>query len=246
METSKGPLLLHQNQTTAENTLTWVLKFIDLPLTELRTGDWMNLGDDFLTRFGFWPGNVTPQHLGSLQRLQQRARKRLMEVATQSFMVPLREVSEEPQTVRFFHISDQDENTGRRLPAIMHDLSVTFSENGHWTIDVSGAEGPASLEVKFMVNLVFVLIALQERGKLDYLRACRACATLFLAEHGRQRFCSAKCKGRDASQRFRERHGEELREKAHVRYEKKVRKKMGRPHQKVGQFCKAKAEKTGS
>jgi endogenous inhibitor of DNA gyrase (YacG/DUF329 family) len=35
------------------------------------------------------------------------------------------------------------------------------------------------------------------------LRLCPTCARLFLIEHGRQRFCSFKCKNSEAQHRFR-------------------------------------------
>lgn len=88
--------------------------------------------------------------------------------------------------------------------------------------------------------LAGMFFRLYARGELDRLRECLECKNLFFAEHGRQQFCSPKCKGREHSRRFRERHSEELRTKAHTRYEKKVRKKLGRSRQTVGQFRKAK------
>jgi hypothetical protein len=92
---------------------------------------------------------------------------------------------------------------------------------------------------------------LHESGKLEYLRYCNApgvekekrdCGTLFFAEHGRQQFCSARCKGRDAARRFRYRHKEELRVKASQRYEKQKKAKHG-PLVIVGHFRKGKTAK---
>jgi hypothetical protein len=59
------------------------------------------------------------------------------------------------------------------------------------------------------------------------VRQCPRCERFFFADHGRQAFCSSKCKGSAASQRFRARHRAALSEKAQKRYDKKMRAQYG-------------------
>jgi hypothetical protein len=80
------------------------------------------------------------------------------------------------------------------------------------------------------------------RTDISYLRLCTCCDRLFFAEHGRQQFCSAKCQGKAASQRFRERHRKQLSEKARTHYERKVRAKLGPQHTNIARHRKCKSQ----
>jgi hypothetical protein len=72
------------------------------------------------------------------------------------------------------------------------------------------------------------------------LRICAApsCKKLFLIDHGRQKFCSFKCKNKDAQRRYRETHQEQEAKRGRKIYERKMKKKLG-PNVRVGKRLNA-------
>jgi predicted RNA-binding Zn ribbon-like protein len=191
--------------------------------------------DDFLPYFGYYLDSKKISLLVDVLRdLQETIRKHLVAVAS----VPAApSVMGEQEVYLPFTM----------LGTNISSLTFRFYEGKKWRV----AAGTDSDITQCLLTVALALVALHESGKLERLRYCEApstekdkrhCGTLFFAEHGRQQFCSAKCKGREASQRFRYRHKEEVRTKAHARYERKAKAKHG-PHVKVGQFRKKKTAK---
>src|SRR5262249_10207940 len=65
----------------------------------------------------------------------------------------------------------------------------------------------ANLKNSFLFALGLVLLAVEP----STVRQCPGCSTLFVAEHGRQQFCTPKCANRAGFKRYRETHKEEER-----------------------------------
>jgi hypothetical protein len=203
---------------SAEEKLIWVLEFCQANLATFRPGDWLNLSSE-LQEFldDSVPIDPTVQR-EQLQEVQQALQGRLKIISQHRQQNPL----EEKWTI-----------TASGIPKVRFRGFAP----GRWKVGVQGAH----LETAFFFALGLTLTGVDT----ERIRSCLECARIFFAEHGRQRFCSPKCKNRDAVQRFRERHSEELRVKAHTRYEKKKKAKHG-PNVIVGQFRKTKTTKKES
>jgi hypothetical protein len=130
----------------------------------------------------------------------------------------------------------QESAHGFEFPATdVRRVALSFYEGGGWSLSVDAD----SLRTLFLFSLATTLAGLQESKKLDRLRQCSECKTLFFAPHRSQIFCTLKCKDKNTARKFKERHKDELAERAHGYYMRRVQKKLG-PKQRVARKPKTK------
>jgi hypothetical protein len=168
----------------AEDTIKWLLQFINMDFDRFREGDWLNLADDFLPYFGY---SFVPEKISLLvdvlRDLQETIRKRLVAVAS----VPAaRSLTGEQEVYPPFTM----------LETNISRLTFRFYEGKKWRVEA----GTDSDITQCLLRVALTLVALHESGKIERLRYCEApstekdkkqrhCGTLFFAEHGRQQFC---------------------------------------------------------
>jgi hypothetical protein len=205
----------------AQKRVQWVIHFIGQDLHHFRQGDWLNLRDDMwlflrglplgqyeeLRRVPFTAEETQQFTPESFAAVQQSARDMLQRIAKTNARVQYK-----PPEGRVM-----SEEVAGKIDKVYFD----FSRPGPLRLYVLAEH----LSDAFRFALGAALSAVD----ITDIRECLspACRTIFFAGHGRQRFCSSTCKTREGSRRFRERYGEELKEKAHTYYERKVRAKLG-------------------
>jgi hypothetical protein len=202
---------------SVEEKIAWVLEFCQADIAAFRPGDWLNFTTDLQEFLGKSVSLNSRTSREQLQKMQQEVRQYLEGVSQHLRQMP------------------PDAKWALTVPATdIFKISFRGFSPDRWEVQVQ----TESLSTAFFFSLGLTLTGIDT----DRIRSCLECTRLFFADHGRKRFCSATCKQRDASQRFRERHGEELRVKAHTRYEKKKRAKHG-PRVIVGYFRKTRTAK---
>ena len=214
--------------------------FTEMDLSRLRQGDWLNLQEDMRAFLGWSPRSretLTPE---SLTPLRNEGTSILQGIA-QTFAPQGRgdRTVHLPKVLSYGDVKPDDIfrliGKDRRGVALgvkkVEFLYFDFSEPGRLLLG-------ASLRDSFL----FSLLATLSRVDVTYLRQCPVCSRLFYAKHGRQRFCSTKCKTKEALKRFRKRHREELKKKARANYGQKVRKKPGMKNVKIGTNQKRKTQ----
>lgn len=247
--------------TVAMNTdlerLNFVLQLAKMNLDTLREGDKLNVRDDVIA-FLEWPPHVDASRwlqqnldLSHIREMQDDTRYILQGLAAgllwfknkgepdlQHWKAIPREIPK-----GLFLISSTDASNGqplrhRALVDVTGTIALDFLEPGSLQANLIGSP---DIRTAFRLKLVSAFAAVG----VPALRLCPECSLVFVAEHGKRQFCSDRCKGRVTDREYRRGHRKELRDKAHARYEKKVKAKLG-PLQKVGQFHKAKTAKEKS
>jgi hypothetical protein len=199
-----------------EERIRFALRFAERDLTQLRAGDRLNLLED-LAAFLFWRVSEV-EHVGDdqLATLQKEARWVLHVMAHtvhhKSFPNANAQwpsgLASQPRIAAIGEGSEGEEEW------LFHVFTLPVSTLSEVTFTL-GPEGTARMSVKaelretFHFNLIaafFRLAAAYESG-LTRLRYCLAptCGRLFLADHGRQEFCSPQCSRKTRVIRFRER-----------------------------------------
>lgn len=225
----------------------WFLHFAELNLATLRPGDWLNLREDlWYVTHGFVPSEIdherrkniplsveeleqfTPEEVAVAQAyVHDWLKRNAWREAQDEEKLPGQPMSREEQLQRAkapaYYVSTN--------PLKGRIRSVTFSA------DPSGFTGVAVEADDITDMLLFALLGAWCNINRFELRRCPACEKVFLIEHGRQSYCSAKCKNRAASRRFRSANSQKERTRARATYEKKVRSKLG-PHVQIGSFRK--------
>ncbi len=196
----------------------WFIRFTELDFSQFRAGDWLNLrGDIWLLIRGL----PLEREEGQGTVLTETEEKQLTPenlTALQPYVKNLLE-----KWARF------NEFTGNKSPDWKwfvtgvkgRILTVSFSatpDGSNW-ISVEAEH----LEDVFLFAMGSAWCGLEETE----LRRCPSCERLFLIDHGRQKFCSSKCKNTEAQRRFRETHKEQENVRGRRSYEEKIKKRLG-------------------
>lgn len=254
----------------AEERIQWVIHFAEVDLDHIRTGEWIDLKEDMMDFLGWKPlgvkaEDISPMNpqgwapwreteltLQCLRFLRDVARKRLEAIA-----FSLRWFKRKKR-LSWEEIKQEHEATARGVPDSLQVSAYIDVETGKPTglnFSVSLEKGTVIFDLlKSGISRVRLVsenaeetfrVALGDtlsRADISYVRLCPTCARLFLAEHGRQQFCTTRCKSKAALQRFRKRHRKELNEKARANYKKKIRGQPGKQNVKVGTHQKRKTQ----
>lgn len=220
---------------SAQERIAWVIRFTEMDLSRLRQGDWLNLEED-MRAFTQWSAsqmlNLKDKKDKNVPALQKEVRQVLQSIAF---------ANTQPSEPGVYMVQGgiKKDRTG-----MSHSFRLSLDADVFLTFEYRRA-GDFPLRF-FSMDLtdafLFALGVALSQIDATYLRQCPTCFRLFLAGHGRQRFCSTRCKAREALKRFRERHREELKEKARAKYGQKVRKKPRMKNVKIGTNQKRKTQ----
>ena len=164
----------------------WVLAFIAKDLARTSTRGWRRLEFDLFTRFfgKGWPfGSWTfdPEVAGQLQEIARQTIEDLL-AARQS----------KPR-----------QEQGRVLLRVGADdiREVTFR------LDASGVVRTFPLAESLVTAFALRFGLLLAESEAKSISRCPSCQVMFLSGHGLRRFCSDRCKNREAGRQFRRRKG---------------------------------------
>jgi len=202
--------------------LEWAISLSRAKLDEFREGDWLNLKEDlynFVIKNSFPESSREAPLIGALGKKEDfigQLGKDELKDGQQDLKRMLRRVAEE----RVFTL-----RMNRNAPAR--------------TIFFYGALGPSQRfqqaiycpdplsQVSFALGSHLIGSGL----RAEQIRVCPECQSLFLAKRkpqaGRSHYCSTKCSMRAAGKAYQVREKKKLQEKAHARYEAKVRRRPG-------------------
>ncbi|MSQ47465.1 MAG: hypothetical protein EXR78_03595 [Deltaproteobacteria bacterium] len=208
----------------ARRNLEWFLTFVEKDIGQLRAGDWLNLVEDAWLMVSGLPldrGGATEPLLVPEDDAQQLTRENL--TAAQEFV---REwlTAWARQNTRRKEAGSREPVTARLLfrqplKGAIHSVSFFADDSGTASISVEADDVRDAL--------LFALGATWAGMDACRLLACPTCARLFLVEHGRQVFCSFKCKNKDVQDRYRATHRDKESARGRSHYEKKVKEKLG-------------------
>lgn len=195
----------------------WFLRFTELDFSQFRAGDWLNLREDIWLLVRGLP-------------LYREGQKIVLTEAEERQLTPENLTTLQPyvknllkEWARFNELVGNKSKDWKWFATGVKGriLTVSFSAtpDGSKWISVEAEH----LEDVFLFTLGSAWCGLSETE----LRKCPSCERLFLIDHGRQKFCSFKCKNTEAQRRFREAHKEQESMRGRRSYEKKIKKKLG-------------------
>jgi hypothetical protein len=168
----------------ARNVIEFAIDLAQTDLTQLRAGDWLNWREDLaviLREDSKHPRNINQDDLAALQ---PEIRSILEAIAR--YWSPTATVRERGNALKAmrFKINNIDSLT------VFPDLP-----------------GPMlQAQTPLRDSLLLALAIALGKVQVSYLRQCLSCQRLFLAEHGRQVYCSHKCMQKEGTRRYREHH----------------------------------------
>ncbi len=200
---------------TAEEKLTWALRFIEMDLSQQTEKERLQLQTDIEAfvelgeawRFVLWGGGRFSRE--ELLMMQREGKDLLgytgfLSLSTKIKDRAVRRITGNPSNEDIF----QARLVWKQPLQSVWGLRLAFSPNGNGFIGLA-AEPPAT----FLFALAQALVTV----RFDKLSQCPECQRPYFTTHGRQLFCSKPCTSRAMVRRFRERQ----------RQEKAKRKKAG-------------------
>lgn len=203
----------------ARERMEWFLRFTEMDLSQLRAGDWLNLREDiWLLVHGLPLERVEEQEVS----LTQEEEKRL---TPETIAFVQSQVKRWIEGIARFQTSFRKEKADWKIlfaePVSGPIRSVSFST------DRSGFPSISVEADNLWDELLFALGATWCGINETELRRCPTCERPFLMDHGRQKFCSFKCKNKEAQRRYRKTRQEQEVIRGRGNYERKIKKKLG-------------------
>lgn len=188
---------------TREEMMNWFLRFLQMELTTLSSGDLINLQYEvrYVSRFGWFPDSVGPLK-GALVLRSASRQDENEELASQQFLAGW----QKDNLRAIDHILAKEKAKASRsvfinapLPAMSTRLVSFETETGvRWVqyLEATDPSGPLQL-------VIFSLYA-QFAGRV---RRCPECMRIFLADRCNKGYCTTACQNRAGTKRYRLAHG---------------------------------------